>query len=89
MNPESRNPAPVPGTGLRVDLGLGGSCDPRNDSANNREPQAWASARELEHRSRTIARTALTLRGADRFNALGLASVYAVASAALVSGGAA
>lgn len=49
-----------------------------------------ALAREMEQRSLSLARDGLEMRGADRFNALALASTYAVAArdAALIGAGA-
>lgn len=40
----------------------------------------WMTARELERRSIDCARQGLTLRGADRFLTLALASTYALAA---------
>lgn len=52
--------------------------------------QPWASARDLEIRSRAITRNALCLRGADRFNGLALAATFALAArqTAIIAGGA-
>lgn len=58
-------------------------------TANGPETQVpWAIARDLERRSNQCGRSALTMRGADRFHALALASTFALAArdAALSAG---
>jgi len=87
MIPEKKKPAAL-GGGLSKGVLLGGS-EHREDSPKPSLSQPWTTARTFERQSIDCARRALTLRGADRFNALALASTYAVAArdAALIAGG--
>lgn len=58
---------------------------PRNATLEPSEKQvSWHEARSFERQSHDLARAGLTMRGADRFNALALASTFA--SAARVAG---
>lgn len=90
MNPQSRNPASASGTGLPQSMQLGEvqwtEVKPFGD-----QTQCWGTVRALEAQSVKRARAALAMRGADRFNALALASVYALAARdhAVMAGGAA
>lgn len=78
------NPA-NPGTDEAFDVCAG---KPTDITSKTLGPQ-WEVARDMERRSAICGRSALTMRGADRFNALALASTYAVAARDAVMIGAA
>ena len=82
------NAAPKGGAGSQCSLG---GAEHRHNSQQTLKSQGpWPLSRAYEQQSRDLCRSALTMRGADRFNALALASAYAFAAreAALTRGAA-
>lgn len=72
------NPATRGAAGSSVSVLLAGK-ERSNPIPENLRDQ-WDEARRLERSSIVQARTALLLRGAERFHALALASAYALAA---------
>lgn len=78
MTPPIENPATRGAAGSSVSVLLAGR-EPTDLTPENYRDQ-WDEARRLERSSIVQARTALLLRGGERFHALALASAYALAA---------
>ena len=91
MNLTKEKPAVARGgAGFPLSQGLGGFHE-NSDREPTRTPpadQPWSMAREYERQSIGLARSALLMRGADRFQSLAIASALALAArdAALIAG---
>lgn len=89
MNPAKEKPAIARGeAGLPFSHGLGGFREKSEPTRNPPSEQPWSAAREYERQSVGFARSALLMRGADRFQSLAIASAMALAArdAALIAG---
>lgn len=79
---DKKNPAAaLGGTGLpQLVISFGGKDHKQGSPKASESQGAWACVREMERRSHSLTRDGLTMRGADRFIALALASTYAAAA---------
>ena len=86
---ESENPASARGVaGVPFSEELGGLRQKVEPTRKAPSDQQWSTAREYERQSICLARSALLMRGADRFQSLAIASALAFAArdAALIAG---
>lgn len=83
------NPASARGVaGVSFSEELGSLRQKAEPTRNPPADQPWSKAREYERQSIGLARSALLMRGADRFQSLAIASALALAArdAALIAG---
>lgn len=89
MTTANEKPAIARGeAGFAISQGLGGLREKLEPTRNPPSDQPWSKAREYERQSVGLARSALLMRGADRFQSLAIASAMALAArdAALIAG---